>query len=72
MLLSDVGCAAYLAVAALKSAALNVFVNTKPYRDGDALWALDADNTALAALDTYVPRGEAVANRIAKKFSDSL
>ncbi len=72
MLQSDVGCAAYLAVAALRSAALNVFVNTKPYRDSDALWALDAENAALAALEEYVPRGEAVADRIAKSFSDDL
>ncbi|MEE1274767.1 MAG: cyclodeaminase/cyclohydrolase family protein [Olegusella sp.] len=72
MLLSDVGCAAYLAVAALKSAALNVFVNTKPYRDSDALWALDAENAAFAALDTYVPRAEAVGDRVAGHFSDDL
>ncbi len=66
MLLSDVACGAYFAVAALQSAALNVFVNTKPFRSHD--WAIAVENDAKTLLDMYPERG----NLVARKIFDQL
>lgn len=66
MLLSDVACGAYLAVAAMQSAAINVFVNTKPFRSSG--WAIAAEADAKALLDVYPERG----NLVARKIFDQL
>lgn len=62
LLLSDVGCAASLARAAMESAALNVFVNTRALPEADAL-PLEAEADALLA--DCLPRAEAVAAAVA-------
>ena len=58
MLLSDVGCGALLCRAALESAALNVFVNTKTLKDRAFAEAMEADVERM--LEEYCPRAEAV------------
>ena len=59
MLVSDVGCGALLARAALEAASMNVFVNTKTLADREAARALEAECDAM--LSEYIPRAEAVA-----------
>ena len=61
LLLSDVGCGAACAAAALRSAALNVFINTNALTDRDFATRVEAEADALLA---YVPRAEAVANAV--------
>ena len=58
MAVSDAACAAALAVGALKSASLNVYINTRTLRDREAAARLNAEADGL--LTTCVPRGEAV------------
>jgi formiminotetrahydrofolate cyclodeaminase len=62
MLQSDVGCGALLAVAALRSAAINVFVNTRTLADRD--FAQSTEDEADAMLDAYVARAQACADRV--------
>jgi formiminotetrahydrofolate cyclodeaminase len=59
MLVSDVGCGALLARAALESASLNVFVNTKSLKDRNHALMLEAECDAMLA--SYGPKAEAVA-----------
>ena len=59
MLVSDVGCGALLARAALEAASMNVFVNTKSLKDRDHVLALEAECDAMLA--TYGPKAEAIA-----------
>ena len=65
-LLSDIGCGAYLASSALQAAAITVFVNTKEYRDHRWAKLLEADCDAM--LHRYVPRAQAVADKISAKI----
>ena len=62
MLVSDVGCGALLARAALEAAALNVFVNTRTLQDKD--FARSLDNEVAALTDEYVPRAQACADKV--------
>ena len=62
MLLSDVGCGALLCRAALESASLNVFVNTKTLADRAFAEALEAECDAM--LSEYCPRAEACAKAV--------
>ena len=62
MLVSDVGCGAALAAAALRAASMNVFVNTKALADRAFAAEVEAEADALLA---YVPRAEAVADEVA-------
>jgi formiminotetrahydrofolate cyclodeaminase len=62
MLLSDVGCGALLCRAAMESAALNVFVNTKGLQDRTAAEQIEMEIDGLLA--EYLPRAEAVARRV--------
>ncbi len=62
MLLSDVGCGALLARAALEAASLNVFVNTKSLMDSK--FASAAESRADELLEKYVPRAEAIEARV--------
>ena len=58
LLLSDVGCGATLCRAAMESAAMNVFVNTRSLPEEDAL-PLEAEADAL--LREWLPRADALA-----------
>ncbi len=49
MLLSDVGCGAALAAAAMQAAAINVFVNTQALADRDCARAIDQECDRLLA-----------------------
>ena len=57
MLISDVGCGAALASAALQAASLNVFINTKSLADRAFADAVDAEADELLA---FAPRADAV------------
>lgn len=59
MLMSDVGCGALLARAALEAASMNVFVNTKTLQDRDYALTLEAECDAMLA--SYGPKAEQVA-----------
>lgn len=59
MLVSDVGCGALLARAALEAASMNVFVNTKTLQDRDYALTLEAECDAMLA--SYGPKAEQVA-----------
>jgi len=62
LLLSDLGCAALLGRAAMESAAMNVFVNTRTLPEADAL-PLEAEADALLA--ESLPRADALAGQVA-------
>ena len=62
MLVSDVGCGALLARAALEAAAINVFVNTRTLQDRD--FARSLENEVVAHVDEYAPRAQSCANRV--------
>ncbi len=64
LLISDVGCAAVSARAALEAASLNVFVNTRTLPDDPEACAM-ADK-AQAMLEKYVPCAQAVADKISE------
>lgn len=62
MLLSDVGCGAYLAQAALEAASLNVYVNTRTIADKDFVAVTEGE--AYALLDKFLPRARECANAV--------
>ena len=62
MLLSDVGCGALFARAALEAASLNVFVNTKSLADRVFAEGLEAECDQM--LEEYCPRAEAVEKKV--------
>ena len=62
MLISDVGCGATLAAAALRAASLNVFINTKSLVDREFATQVEAEADALLA---YAPRADAVYAQVA-------
>jgi formiminotetrahydrofolate cyclodeaminase len=66
MMLSDTGCAAYIAEAALQAAALNVGVNTRTLND--RVRARELDDKADGILREYVPRAHAAAERIRQRI----
>lgn len=66
LLLSDVGCGALLCGAALQSAALNLFVNTKTLQDRKQ--ALDMEAEADALLEEYGPRAARVAGEVRQRL----
>ena len=59
LLVSDVGCGALLARAALEAASMNVFVNTRSYKQAEWAYALEEECDEL--LDEYIPRAEVCA-----------
>ena len=65
LLISDVGCGALCCRAALESAALNVFVNTKLLADRAAAAAIEAEADGL--LRCFVPRAEAVGAAVTRR-----
>ena len=62
MLISDVGCGAACAAAAMQSASLNVFINTKGLKDREYAAQVEAEADELLA---YIPRAQAVADEVA-------
>ena len=62
LLLSDVGCAAITAKAALESASMNVFVNTRLLPEDTEAQHMSCEAAAL--LETYLPRAEAVSAQV--------
>ena len=62
LLISDVGCGAISAGAALKAAAFNVFINTKSLKGDAEADAISAD--AEAMLSSYPARAEAIASSV--------
>lgn len=49
MLVSDVGCGAHLTIAAMESAAMNVFINTKSLRDREKAESMNEEMNAILA-----------------------
>jgi len=66
LLLSDVGCAAALCHAALQSAAMNVWVNTRTLKGDQDAEALNKQVRAI--LEEALPKTEAVARTVAEKL----
>ena len=66
MLISDVGCGALFARAALEAASMNVFVNTKSYKDTG--WAPELEAKCDALLTEYIPRAEACAQSVMSRI----
>lgn len=65
--LSDAGCAAAMLRAAMQSASLNVFINTKSLNDRAAADAIDA--RAEAMLDRYVAAADAIFDAVRAEFN---
>ena len=61
MLISDVGCGAVCAAAAMRAAAMNVFINTKGLKDRDYAAKVEAEADELLG---YVQRAKAVADEV--------
>ena len=68
MLISDVGCGALCCKAAMESAALNVFVNTKTLSDRAV--ADKMENEVNTLLDKYLPEAERVAQEVTKYIKE--
>ena len=64
-LVSDVGCGALCCGAALESAGMNIFVNTRTLRDRQAASRLDAQTDVL--LREYLPRARQVADEVTRR-----
>lgn len=62
LLISDAGCSAFMASAALSAASLNVFVNTASI--SDRAWAEDVERRADELLSTFGPRANVVASHV--------
>jgi len=66
LLVSDVGCGAICCRAALESAALNIFVNTKTLKNRAEAESLDADADEM--LQTYGARAGRVAEEVTRRL----
>ena len=66
MLISDVGCGALCCGAALESASMNVFVNTKLMQNRREAAKLDAQADTL--LSEYLPRARRVADEVDRRL----
>ena len=66
LLLSDVGCAAVLCRGAMEAAAMNVWVNTKSWRDDPQAETVDAEVREILA--AALPKMEALAADIREKL----
>ena len=68
LLLSDVGCGALCCRAALESASLNVFVNTRSLHDRDFARTVEEEATDL--LKCFIPRAEAISTAIMRRIRE--
>ncbi len=59
---SDAGCGASLCKAAIESAALNVYINTRSMKDKE--YAAELENRAGSILEQFVPRAQAVYGQV--------
>lgn len=66
MLISDVGCGALCCAAALESAGLNVFVNTRTLKDRAEAVKLEAEADGM--LHTYGGRAERIAQEVTRRL----
>jgi formiminotetrahydrofolate cyclodeaminase len=66
MLISDVGCGAICCRAALESASLNIFINTKTLTNRETAAALEGEADTM--LSTYLPRAENVAQEVTDRL----
>ena len=66
MLVSDVGCGASCCRAALESASLNIFINTKTLQNRHAAQRLN--DQANEMLRDFLPRAAAVVETVAKRL----
>ena len=66
LMVSDVGCGAYLAKAALEGAALNVFVNTRFLSDKEK--ALQLNKKVLDILDEFSDKAEKIGDTVRKEL----
>lgn len=62
MLVSDVGCGALLCEAAMKSAAMNVFINTGSLKDRAQARSMEAEIDAL--IERYIPKTTKIAETV--------
>jgi len=67
IMISDVGCGAYMAAAALKSASLNVFVNTKSLKNRE--YAKNINEKTLNMLE-YADKAMILGNRILMRLGE--
>lgn len=68
-LISDVGCGALLCRAALESASLNVYVNTRSLRDRTQ--ARQLEDAASAMLEHYLPLADETAHTVLRRLRNS-
>lgn len=66
LLVSDVGCGASCCRAALESASLNIFINTKTLKDRSA--AQDLNGRADGMLREFLPRAEAIVETVVRRL----
>lgn len=66
MMISDVGCGAILAAAALKSASLNVFINTKSLKDRDKAFGFEQEADSI--LEEYLVRAEKISEKVTMRI----
>lgn len=66
LLISDVGCGCYLLICAMKSASLNVFINTGSLKDLMKKEELEDETDMM--LQEYIPRAEVLADGIMKEL----
>lgn len=66
IMVSDVGCGALLAAAALESASLNVFINTKSLKDREK--AQELNDRTDAMLRAYLPRAQKISGEVAGRL----
>lgn len=68
LLRSDIGCASYLAAAALQASYLNVWVNIANYSNSS--WARDIAREARALLDKTLPQAQELARQVLTSFTE--
>lgn len=66
MLISDVGCGSLLCMAALESASMNVFINTKTLTDTDKKRELEEEADKM--LNDYLPKARELSDTIIKQL----
>ncbi len=66
MLISDVGCGALLCKAAMESAAMNVFINTKTLKDRVEARRIDAFVDKM--VENYAPKAQTIADTVTERI----